>query len=183
MLGPTLAARVEQDLHINTVPSFYWINSKMLTCVNMDITTPEQWRHVSFQDNPADIISRGLEPQHLQQAPQWMYGPFFLHGNEKHWPPTFCQASDAIICEIKQNPKSLLVSVEGENLLHSINHRNSLKMLQRVIAYALIKADRQNQPTLTPFELHDALVIIVRTTQQSNFKANIQRQNQLKASS
>ena len=63
---------------------------------------------------------------------------------------------------MKQNPKSLLVSVEGENLLHSINHRNSFKTIQRIIGYVLrftkntqtTKADRQNGPTLTSLELH-----------------------------
>ena len=60
---------------------------------------------------------------------EWMYGPFFRHENEKCWPPVFCQASGTIICEMKYNIKSLLVSV----LLPCINYRNSFKTLQQII--------------------------------------------------
>ncbi|KAL7874936.1 hypothetical protein SRHO_G00059060 [Serrasalmus rhombeus] len=42
-----------------------------------DSTRPDQWRHVSSEDNPADHASRGLRAQELI-ASNWFSGPDFL---------------------------------------------------------------------------------------------------------
>lgn len=211
-LGANLAAKVKLDLDMSTTPTFYWSDSKIvLSWINsrssafhtfvanriasiQETSAPQNWRHVSSKENPADIISRGLDPQQLQHTPQWMYGPFFLHGDKTHWPPNFCLDPNMPITEQKQNPYNSLVAVSSENFLHSINHRNSLKTLQGIMGYILrfiknlktTKAERQLQRALTPFELHDALAIIVRVTQHHTFKEDIHqlhRQRDLKGSS
>ncbi|KAL7874934.1 hypothetical protein SRHO_G00059040 [Serrasalmus rhombeus] len=43
----------------------------------LDSTRPDQWRHVSSEDNPADHASRGLRAQELI-ASNWFSGPDFL---------------------------------------------------------------------------------------------------------
>ncbi|XP_075162870.1 uncharacterized protein LOC142235503 [Haematobia irritans] len=172
-----------------TVPTYYWTNSTIvLNWINsrsssfhtfvanrivsiQDNTTPEQWRHVSSKDNPADIISRGLDPHQLPQTTQRMHGPFFLHGDEKHWPPAFLPSPDSIITKRKQNLDNLMLAVDAENFLYRINHRNSFKTLQRIVVYVLrfIK----NSKTL-------------RIAQHSNFKEDIlqlDKNRELKGSS
>ncbi|XP_075162846.1 uncharacterized protein LOC142235479 [Haematobia irritans] len=210
-LGANLAVKVKRDLDMMTVPTYYWTDSTIvLNWINsrssslhtfvanriasiQDNTTPEQWRHVSSKDNPADIISRGLDPHQLPQTTQWMHGPFFLHGDEKHWPPAFLPSPDSFITERKQNLHNLMLAV-AENFLYRINHRNSFKTLQRIVAYVLKfiknsktrKEERQNMPILTPFELHDSLIVIVRIAQHSNFKEDIlqlEKNRELKGSS
>ncbi|XP_075167640.1 uncharacterized protein LOC142239748 [Haematobia irritans] len=182
-LGANLAVKVKRDLDMMTVPtssSFQTFVANRIASIQ-DNTTPEQWRHVSSKDNPADIISRGLDPHQLPQTTQWMHGPFFLHGDEKHWPPAFLPSPDSIITERKQNLHNLMLAVDAENFLYRINHRNSFKTLQRIVAYVLRfiknsktrKEERQNRPTPTPFELHDSLIVIVRIAQHSNFKEDI----------
>ncbi|XP_075150831.1 uncharacterized protein LOC142224938 [Haematobia irritans] len=211
-LGANLAVKVKSDLDMMTTSTYYWTDSTIvLNWINsrsstfhtfvanriasiQDNTTPEQWRHVSSKDNPADIISRGSDPHQLKQTTQWMLGPFFLHGDEKHWPPAFLPSPDSISTERKQNLHNLMLAVDAENFLYKINHRNSLKTVQRIVAYVLRfiknsktrKENRQNTPTLTPFELHDSLIVIVCIAQHSNFKEDIlqlEKHRELKGSS
>ncbi|GBN90087.1 hypothetical protein AVEN_148487-1 [Araneus ventricosus] len=46
------------------------------------LTNVDQWRHVSSHDNPADLISRGVDPDRLFESSLWWSGPEFLtHGS------------------------------------------------------------------------------------------------------
>ena len=47
-----------------------------------DGSTPEQWRHVDSESNPADDVSRGV------QSARWLAGPSFLWEQEERWPAT-----------------------------------------------------------------------------------------------
>ena len=40
-----------------------------------DITSNFIWHHVSSEDNPADILSRGTDPEELWHSSQWWNGP------------------------------------------------------------------------------------------------------------
>ncbi|XP_014296873.1 uncharacterized protein LOC106693490 [Microplitis demolitor] len=44
------------------------------------------WRHVPTQDNPADLVSRGLMPQDFLSANLWCNGPTWLLRPETEWP-------------------------------------------------------------------------------------------------
>ncbi|XP_043475868.1 uncharacterized protein LOC122507308 [Leptopilina heterotoma] len=47
-----------------------------------------QWRHTSSQSNPADLASRGVQPQELIKSNLWWNGPEWLSLSETHWPPS-----------------------------------------------------------------------------------------------
>ncbi|XP_071646595.1 uncharacterized protein [Temnothorax longispinosus] len=42
------------------------------------LTSLEQWRHVRSEDNPADVISRGIRPSQLKELRLWWHGPQWL---------------------------------------------------------------------------------------------------------
>lgn len=44
------------------------------------------WRHVRGEQNPADMISRGLLPDEIVINRMWWHGPEFLMLPENHWP-------------------------------------------------------------------------------------------------
>lgn len=50
--------------------------------LSKDIT----WRHVRGEDNPADMISRGLLPEEIINNNMWWHGPAFLMSQESQWP-------------------------------------------------------------------------------------------------
>lgn len=50
-------------------------------------TSPEQWRHVPTNDNPADILSRGaMKSPNFAQSNMWWRGPHFFRQLEDAWP-------------------------------------------------------------------------------------------------
>ncbi|GFV91256.1 hypothetical protein TNCV_897751 [Trichonephila clavipes] len=39
-----------------------------------------QWKHISSRDNPADLISRGVNPSDLEHLELWVVRTIFCHG-------------------------------------------------------------------------------------------------------
>ena len=52
----------------------------------LDSSTPDQWHHVSSEDNPADHCTRGLKARELTPDHIWFTGPKFLCLEEDQWP-------------------------------------------------------------------------------------------------
>ena len=91
----------ELDLTLNKV--IYWTDStSVLKCINNetkrfhtfesnrltikhDGSTPQQWRYVNREDNPAYDGSKGLKLDVLIKNHQWLTGPKFLSEEEECW--------------------------------------------------------------------------------------------------
>lgn len=54
--------------------------------VVQDLTNKFSWRHVKGNDNPADVISRGLMPEEIESCELWWNGPEWLKKPKKQWP-------------------------------------------------------------------------------------------------
>jgi len=71
------------------------------------LTDYHEWRHVPTQENPANLLSRGLYPRQLVREKIWWYGPPFLLKSEHEW-PTMPKAEipttelKKIVCAVKQ---------------------------------------------------------------------------------
>ena len=204
LLAAQLAHRIKNDIQVKDQPVFLWTDSEIvLSWINaqsfnfktfvanriatiQSLTLPEQWRHVKSKDNPADILSRGLSATKLSACTLWFYGPLFLHGRQELWPPRF--SSQLQISSDLETKRTALASAitatnNNEQNIYDFNHRNSFKMLQKIIGYILRfcqnskipKTKRPASKALTPDELDDALVVIIRTIQMSDFTAEIQQ--------
>ncbi|XP_055714333.1 uncharacterized protein LOC129808576 [Phlebotomus papatasi] len=55
----------------------------------LKLSTIDQWRRVVTNQNPADIISRGMSPQQLTHCDLWWKGPPWLSKSVDDWPPVF----------------------------------------------------------------------------------------------
>jgi len=53
-----------------------------------DETSSATWRHVPSQSNPADLISRGIDPSTLATSTLWWKGPQWLSQEPSSWPTT-----------------------------------------------------------------------------------------------
>lgn len=68
-------------------PPCYWTTfvanrvSKIIQVVD-----PTKWYHVSSEDNPADLASRGVYPQDLMKTDLWWNGPYWLIKPISLWP-------------------------------------------------------------------------------------------------
>ncbi|GFW87258.1 uncharacterized protein TNCV_4313811 [Trichonephila clavipes] len=94
-----LVKRVVAALKLETAELYLWSDSMIILAwlrkEPMDLKTfvqnrvakiqelyPNQlWRHVSSDQNPADLVSRGVDPDKLLQQNLWFNGPTFLSGD------------------------------------------------------------------------------------------------------
>ncbi|GFW62662.1 DUF5641 domain-containing protein [Trichonephila clavipes] len=44
-----------------------------------ELTESDFWKHVNSENNPSDILSRGISPDKIQHCELWWFGPPFLH--------------------------------------------------------------------------------------------------------
>ncbi|KAK7879199.1 hypothetical protein WMY93_034023 [Mugilogobius chulae] len=55
-------------------------------CEIQELTSPEQWRYVNSDNNPADDITRGKPLAELTVSSRWSQGPHFLTQTQDMWP-------------------------------------------------------------------------------------------------
>ncbi|GFY10520.1 integrase catalytic domain-containing protein [Trichonephila clavipes] len=97
-----LVKRVVAALQLETAELYLWSDSMIVLAwlrkEPMDLKTfvqnrvakiqelyPNQlWRHVPSDQNPADLVSRGVDPDKLLQQNLWFNGPTFLSGDEDY---------------------------------------------------------------------------------------------------
>ncbi|GFV93171.1 uncharacterized protein TNCV_573101 [Trichonephila clavipes] len=97
-----LVKRVVAALQLETAEVYLWSDSTIVLAwlrkEPMDLKTfvqnrvakiqelyPNQlWRHVPSDQNPADLVSRGVDPDKLLQQTLWFNGPTFLSGDDDY---------------------------------------------------------------------------------------------------
>jgi len=108
-------------------------------------TAAATWRHVPSQSNPADLISRGIEPTTLSTSTLWWKGPQWLKQRPSNWPRT-------VVTTLTDNLKIRTVHLACLQPPEDITQRFSmLNRLIRIFAYCRrfisncrnFKADRQ----------------------------------------
>ena len=102
VLAAQVDAMLRRELHLPLMTSQFWVDSEIVlkyiknddkrfhvfvsnrvSCIRR-LTKPEQWRHVSGEDNPADIISRGSTARDIN-VDKWLKGPDFLKDYKVNW--------------------------------------------------------------------------------------------------
>jgi hypothetical protein len=113
-----LYQKTTQALHITIDESYLWTDySITLTWIRgppnkwktfvanrveaiQEQTTSATWRHVPSQFNPAELISRGVDPITLSSSNLWWKGPPWLSHEPSSWPPSEVNSS-MHNCELK----------------------------------------------------------------------------------
>ena len=102
--GVRLSTRIMKVLELQTSQSVFWSDSlNVLWWIRghsrdfkpfvanrvgeiQTYTSPEQWKYIPTDLNPADILSRGIKAAELSECERWWGGPEFLHQSEAAWP-------------------------------------------------------------------------------------------------
>jgi len=124
LCGAQLLARLIKVLPILCVPMdsvHLWTDSRLVltwlqgipTRWNMyvansvseiqDIMSNCFWHHVASEDNPADVLSRGTDPEELRYRSHWWNGPSWLVQGEELWPPSNIVVEENPIEQRKNN--------------------------------------------------------------------------------
>ncbi|GBM35128.1 hypothetical protein AVEN_40350-1 [Araneus ventricosus] len=148
-----------------------------------NLTEVSAWKHVPSKENPADIISRGIDPEKIQGYHLWWFGLPFLQDHSVFSP---CDCSDINDNELyqrefKKNPTDpVCLVVQGQEVLPIINNCSSFTRFQRVIGWCVrfvrnAKNPLQsNEGNLTSPELFKSLMRLVKNIQANCFPQEIQ---------
>ncbi|GFT52690.1 uncharacterized protein NPIL_313881 [Nephila pilipes] len=88
VIGARLFSSIKQALKLPYIKTYFWTDSSsVLTWITRreqwsvsvtnsiseirKLTTSEDWLHISTDQNPADILSRGCGPKQLQKCKWW----------------------------------------------------------------------------------------------------------------
>jgi len=100
------------------------------------LTDASVWRHVPSPDNPADLLSRGVDPRNIICENMWWHGPHFLAEPEVHWPNQKHKQSEDDLPE-KRKTALTVTATEPNRLLESIDKYSNLNKICRITAYCL----------------------------------------------
>jgi len=150
-------------------------------------TASALWRHVPSQSNPADLISRGIEPTTLSTSTLWWKGPQWLSQEPSSWPTTEINTPIDHL-EIRNVHIACLQTPED-----IIQRFSKLNRLIRVIAYCKRfisncrnpKANRQST-ILSTQDLDQALTCCVKMVKQISYAQemrNLMEKQEVAASS
>lgn len=151
LLLAQLVKCVLNALTITIAHSYYWCDSSIVlawlatepavlktfvanrVAMIQEITEINSWRHVSSNDNAADIISRGAYPSQLQNLSLWWSGPPWLSKDQSEWPQSIHSAylSSEIPEKRKCSKITLLTNIEPQ----LFTRFSSFSRLLRVTAY------------------------------------------------
>ncbi|GBN32102.1 hypothetical protein AVEN_105031-1 [Araneus ventricosus] len=85
-----------------------------------NLTEINAWKHVPSKENPADIISRGIDPEKIQDCNLWWFGPSFLQDHSVVSPCVCSDINDNELYqrEFKKTPTDpVCLVVQGQEVL------------------------------------------------------------------
>ncbi|GBL95711.1 hypothetical protein AVEN_665-1 [Araneus ventricosus] len=140
-----------------------------------NLTEVSAWQHVLSKENLADIISRGIDPEKIQDCNLWWFGPSFLQDHSVVSPCVCSDINDNELYqrEFKKTPTDpVCLVVQSQEVLPIINNCSSFTRLQRVIGWCVRFVP--NKGNLTSPELFKSLMCLVKNVQANCFAQEIQ---------
>jgi len=140
-----------------------------------ELTNQAKWRHIESKHNPADIISRGLNPAELKQTELWWNGPTWLQQDVDDWPHAAAEEVTEIP-DAKRPTTTFLVNI-GE--LAIFDRYSSLSRLKRVVAYILrfkynaLNSKSRKCGSLDVDELENSMNVLLKCMQEREFSLEV----------
>lgn len=136
------------------------------------LTRISDWRHVASVNNPADVLSRGLNVRELAICSLWWHGPNFLEMNEEQWPNGKFNHVGGKLPEQKPLTVSI-TTIEDTVVEELLNKHSSLNKSCRILAYCLRLSKTYRLENITtfvsPLEIRAALDVICKNVQRQSF--------------
>ncbi|XP_062541040.1 uncharacterized protein LOC134209076 [Armigeres subalbatus] len=136
------------------------------------------WKHVVGKENPADLVSRGVQVDDFLQSKLWKNGPSWLKESPSKW---MTESSETTPTEVDLEPRLTTqanITSTKSNSIFSV--RSTLLPLVRIVAWCFRfssncrKADqRETSAFLTVWEINKAKLALVRLVQEETFPEDI----------
>ncbi|KAJ8933002.1 hypothetical protein NQ318_003667, partial [Aromia moschata] len=141
------------------------------------LTDISSWRHVPSEFNPADILSRGVEPHQLKDSKLWWNGPEWLSQGMETW-PKWHPKDTTEIPERRKCQISLFNKISNQFM--NFERYSILYKLQRIFAFCLrfvenIKTPKEQRihGKLTIEELKRSQSMLIKIVQAETFSQEI----------
>lgn len=136
------------------------------------------WNYVSTKENPADCLSRGIEPQQLKGHSLWFHGPQYLQNSDFiHCSQSANNIPESEIPELKTQFIACNVICNSLNNFHKLIEKYSnIEKVTRIMAYVkrfVFNCKKENvtkkQGSFCPQELDLALHAVIKIEQEKHF--------------
>ena len=158
LLSAKIGTMLKRELEYENVNEFYWTDSQVVLAYLAndakrfhvyvanrvqqikDLTNPEQWNFVQSKDNPADVVSRGMNAKDLLTHKEWFEGPTMLYKQnienyiDDNAIQRSCASEDP---ELKRENVSLSIRVEDKFDIGRFQHISDWFRLKRAVALCL----------------------------------------------
>ncbi|XP_011875960.1 PREDICTED: uncharacterized protein LOC105566505, partial [Vollenhovia emeryi] len=153
------------------------------------LTTTRDWHHVSSQDNPADVLSRGVMPSSLRLTSLWWSGPLWLGLNKEGCPRFPDIVDESQLPERKATAVAALTITESSfdiferflkftKLLRVVSYiyrfYNQLKRRTKISKDTPSHLTNERHQSILPIELEYAEQVLVKMVQNSNFSTELE---------
>lgn len=147
-------------------------------CQILEKTRVQQWNHVATDENPADVLSRGIETQKLQEAKIWWFGPYWLEEDSSTWRNSSSYIKEHSLPELKPVQLTLYATKVQNPLLSAYSEWNKLVRATAWIRkfFKYLKYHKSVQDTakhLTVLELKEAEYKLIKQAQYEEFGKEI----------
>lgn len=154
-----------------------------------------EWRHVSTVDNPADLLSRGIEAEALNKCSLWWEGPAWLQEDVSRWPTGIPELTTYVQEAVRAETRSCWMDrltdqrlrplqrclVSTTRIQETLNRTSSLRRAVRRIAW-IWRFLYNCRPELYPRQTGDvteaeeerALITLVREEQRRYYKVELE---------
>ena len=147
-----------------------------------ELTDVQQWRFVPTGENPADLISRGVNAEKLLQSELWWKGPLFLTTDE--YPNREIPVAENVndLCSEFKNCDSnfCMLNLEVKTFIDKLlNITNNYSKLIRICSFILRFINNAKKPInkstghLSSKEMKYASNVLVRLVQHESFSEEI----------
>ncbi|GFW70414.1 uncharacterized protein TNCV_4915341 [Trichonephila clavipes] len=129
------------------------------------LSSRDQWHHIASEENPADVLSRGLLPEELRDDSLWWHGPELLQSTYSTTVIAEPTQRDDFDCELRVSERTLETSLLNFKNFDFFNHlmdlsNNYFKIIHIVsYIYRFIESCRskvKKRGPLTTNEVNDA---------------------------
>ena len=196
-------AMLRQELDLSISNSYFWVDSEIVikyilnesrrfhvfvanrVSIIQELTDPKQWHHIAGKNNPADIVSRGLNPGDLE-VDRWFHGPEFLRSG--HADVDKCVLDIGLPYddpELKVASRSchMVISDQFEHPIDKLaSHFSNWYRLKRAVAWwirlmdrLLGRASKGGTKFLSVGDLKNSELVILKHVQRKCFPNEIEK--------